>query len=101
MKTTKQNYVFKVSFLSCYGNGEWIERLTVKQDVDGCRNRPGVIAGNIAAHHLTATERGVRVRFIGTQEDQSKGGKITLDTPKKSEPPIISFEDLEVTLLRK
>lgn len=65
-------YVFKVSFQSCADPGVWNERLTVRQSNE-CRSTPAQLAGNIAAHHLTAVESGVRVEFAGLQETDKKG----------------------------
>jgi hypothetical protein len=70
MKPKQINYVFGVGFLSCSGSGEWIERRTVKQSNE-CKTPIVALAGNIAAHYLDATESGVRVRFLGLQEEGS------------------------------
>jgi hypothetical protein len=54
-----------------------VERFTVLQSNEQCKNHTVAIAGNIASHHLTVTERGVRVQFLGLQEDKKPESPIT------------------------
>ena len=80
----KLNYVFAVSFLSSKDDGSWTQvRFRVLQSNE-CKNSAYVLAGNIAAHHLKPEERGVRVEYLGLQEDQTKSGK----KPQNPEAPI-------------
>lgn len=79
-KIKKLNYVFRVALLSCSGNGQWIERCTVKQSND-CKTPLVALAGNIASHYLKTTETGIKVCFVGLQEDGKQGAPITEMNP--------------------
>lgn len=88
MKTKPIYYVFKLLFRSCANDGSYVDRGTsVRQSCD-CKSTPQQLAGNIAAHYLKVTETGVKVEFLGTQEDR-KGA------------PIISMNPFVLTLERK
>ena len=67
----KLNYVFRVSVLSCAGDGKWVQRCTVKQSNE-CKSSPAQLAGNIAANYLRVDETGVQVEFLGLQEDTTR-----------------------------
>ena len=88
-------YVFSVEVLSCKDDGSWVERPRVLQ-LNTVKNSVYVIAGNIAAHHMKPTERGVRVRFLGLQEDKTNGGK----KPQPSDEPITLMNPFTIELKR-
>lgn len=69
----KLNYVFQVLVQSCSNPEEWVERLIVRQSNE-CKSSPQQIAANIACHHLKL-ESGIKVEFLGLQDDTTNGGK--------------------------
>mgnify|MGYP003499840044 CR=1 len=95
MKPTLLVYVFKVSFRSAANDDSYVPRLTVLQSTE-CKSTPAQMAGNIAAHHLKVYESGVRVEFLGLQEDRTKGGK----KPQLSALPITQCNPFTLTLRR-
>lgn len=80
MKKVKLEYVFKVAFLSCADNGEWVERHTTlaPQNAD-----PYDLAARILVNNIVAVERGVRVTYegireVGSQSTETTGYRFTM-----------------------
>jgi len=91
----KLNYVFAVSFLSAADDGSWTPvRFHVRQS-HTCKDSEKVLAGNIAARHLIPGEKGVKVQFLGLQEDLTRGGK-----QPQPESPITPMNCFTLTLVR-
>lgn len=88
------NYVFRVSFRSAVNDGSYVSRLTVLQSNE-CVSSPAQLAGNIAAHHLKVYETGVRVQFLGLQEDRTKNG-----SQPQPESPITAMSPFVLTIER-
>lgn len=79
MKTKQQlYYAFKVDFKSCADNGQWIERFGHHAHND---KNPYEIAGKLAADYMAPTERGVRVRFLGTTESRFDSDNVVAMNP--------------------
>lgn len=78
----KLNYVFELTFRSVINPDGWVTRsLAPIRQSNECKSTPYQLAGNIAAHYLKPAERGVRVRFLGLQEDGDWNGPITPMNP--------------------
>lgn len=73
---TKLEYVFKFSVLSCADNGSWVER-SLFTHTNETKQTPYAIAAHFAAEHLTVTETGVKVEYLGLREARKGSYPIT------------------------